>query len=1342
MGLEKRQALVVILAMFVVALGVFVVFRPGDQASAGVDLGDPHAWIEHGLDGELLQINATTGEVTARIEVAQPGQQFSAVPHGDGAVVLNTDANSISLVSGQLLSVTSTIPLELTGEQPAEADADELDTSEAPVEPTTPSVFGSPDPAGNVVVVTDEALLTIDPQTSTTTAIALPSRLHSIMQDSDGFVTALSGDFNQVQRLTDRGLSGLVDLADPVGNTGDQRSMVRAGDGVFVIDPSRLSVTEVLSDGSFGLPFCTTSAATGAVTGGSGESDEPIILAYNPTTSTLNVSRPGGGCGDINLGLIGEEFGAPVATGGIAFIPNWSSGRIVVVDIEDEAVVANFPFGSRGVPFDLDVVGSTVWANEPQGPFAAVVSADAITPVPKISTIVAGSNVDIDEQGDGSTLTGGSQDEGGLRILGETGDSVIAAGTDAPQADNGIGTGPEGGDVDVFGDDDQTIFIEPSAVGIAVDTPAPEPVAEPIPDTEPDPVIEDQEPVEDAAEEAPEVIETLIANFSVSSGSAAAGEVLRFTDTSTGSPTSWTWDFGDGTGAQEPNVEKAWPNDGIYVVALTVTNARGNQSTQLAEITVVPKTVLLAPAADFSFDRSTIEVGESVLLTSRTTGEVDLLEWDFGNGESSVGPTAKHTYDAAGTYTVTLTASNSAGQSSTSTKVNVVSGVEPPRAAIGNVPTSVVQGQFVTLTSASLNEPTRLTWDLGDGNAAAGKSVKHSWDLPGTYRVRLTAENSEGSDATFVDITVTKRISPPVSQFTQSTTEVGIGEVVTFTDLSLNNPTKLIWDFGDDTTARGETATKSWSTPGRYRVTLRATNDAGTNRTGVTITVLRPVDAPVANFTAGATFVATDTRVDFRDTSTQNPTGWSWNFGDTGVSSNPNTSHEWAKPGTYTVRLTVSNAGGSSTKEQQIVVKDAPSANFRWEIVEGTTVKFTDTSWDEPKTYAWDFGDGTTSTERSPTHTFPAGAFGVTLVVSNEAGSSAPKTLQVTTVAPPVARPVCTADANRLVCTGGTSARAVGFTWSAPGATANSTPNQPQTVLTFAEAGRYDVTLTVSDAQGVTNAQTIKGPRVTAGPPPPVARPVCEADGARLVCSGDTSARAVTFRWDAAEAVSNSTPNQPSTVFTFPGAGRYDVTLTVTDAAGAIDVKTIRAPRVANGQKPRVQGVEVVAVDGDLVRLRATFDRNPTQWAWVIDGAVLIEGGNTAEPLFRVPANGQYTGEVRATNAFGTDTDPFTFTANGIAAPVADFTWQVVEPGVVRFANTSTAQADATYEWRFAGNPEVLDGNPAGPAVRYRNAGGTFRAVLIVSDANGQNVSRQDVIVPPVEPPDEEAEDD
>jgi len=1242
MVVTKRRALAAASALLIVLVGLFLVFRPGDQASAGVDLGDPHAWVEHGLDGELLQINATTGDVTARVEVAEPGQSFTAVQHGDGAVVLNTDTNSVSLVSGRLLAVTDNFEIEDDDED--EVASDDVETP-GPVDRSDWQIFGSPAEAENVVVLSPERLLSIDPQSEAQTPIALPDPLRSAMQDESGGIVALSADADRILRLGPQGLDEFSTLADPVRDAQDLRSLVRAGDGIFVVDPSRLSVVELNSDGTFGLPFCTTSAVVGSVVGGSAQTGDPVIMAYNPTSSLLSVSEPGGGCFDVDVDvdLNSDSVGAPVAANGIAYIPNWGAGRIIVVNLDAERVVAVYPFGTPGVPFELEVVGSNVWANERQGPFAAVLDADSITPVSKLSTIVAGI-AQTNDEGEGSSLTPGDADAGNLRIIGDRGEEVVAsASADAPVGDGGT----RGGEPDVFETADEIEFDQPQAVGIEIDAlaiPEPEPIAEPDPDPEP------IEPGRDAEEPEQEPLGLLIANFTASSGEAVVGEVLRFTDSSSGSPTSWTWDFGDGDGGTLPFMEKSWTEAGLYVVTLTVTNVNGDQSVQAAEITIVPETVLLVPTADFSFDRDTIEEGDSIDFTSRTTGEVDLLEWDFGDGQSSVGPTATHTYDTAGSYTITLTASNAAGPSTTSTEITVLTGVEPPKAAIAPLPSKIVTGQFVTLTSASLNEPTRLAWDLGDGTRGAGGSLQHAWAAPGTYRVRLVAENSEGTDETFTDVTVVKRVDPPVSQFTQSATEVRIGEVVTFTNLSLNEPTRLIWDFADGTGANGQTATKSWTKPGNYRVTLRATNEAGTNRTGVTIKVLKPVDPPVASFNASTLQVRTDTRIDFQDTSSNNPTAWSWNFGDTGVSDNRNTAHEWAKPGTYTVRLTVSNEGGSASAEKQVIVKNPPSANFRWEIVEGTTVKFTDTSWDQPDAYSWDFGDGNTSTERSPTHTFAGGAFDVTLVVSNDIGSSNPKTQEVVTERAPVARLSCTARGPKLDCTGAESARARGFTWTAEG------------------------------------------------------------------------------------AIVNSTPNQETTTFTFPAAGRYTVTLRVTNAAGA-DAKSIRGPRVTNGQKPRVTAVAVESIDSDLVTLVATFDRGPTEWEWEVDGAELIGGGAGPNPTFRVPNNGRFTGTVKASNLFGTDTDNFAFVANGIVTEAA-FIWSNPRPGEIRFRNRSTATADAEYEWRFAGAPEILDDdNVGGPLVRYRDAGGTFRVVLIVTDVNGRSVYREDIVVPPVPPP-------
>lgn len=1300
LGLAKRRALPLILAIFFFALAVFVVFRPGDQASAGVDLGDPHAWIEHGIDGELLQINSVTGEVTARIAVAEPGQRFHAVPHADGAAVVNTDASSVSLVSGRLLSVTSSVPIEpITG---ASEDAD------APSESGV-RVFGSTDSAGDVVVLSNARVLSVDPQNSLVTPTFLPAPLPSAVQDESGRVVALSSDAESVVHLESDGLVEVADLAAPVGDTGDQRSLVRAGAGTFVVDPSRLSIAEILPDGTTGLPFCTTSAANGAITGGSAKDDEPTILAYNPTTSTLNVSSPNVGCRNVDVGVDGDNFGAPVATNGMAYLPNWSSGRIVVVDLEGGSVVANYPFGTRGVPFELEVFGSTVWANEPLGPFAAVIDGETITPISKISTIVAGAATAGEGGGEGESLASGDGDTSGLRIIGESGESVIASGGNGAQSGSGIGTGPEGGDD--FGGDNPGELLEPSAVGIEIDSPtvSPDPVGEP--------------------EQAPEVTETLIANFSASTGIAIEGEVLRFTDSSTGSPTSWTWDFGDGTGAQEPSVEKAWEREGIYLVSLTVTNASGDESTQLAEVTVVPKSVPIAPTADFSFDRSTIEVGESVMLIDRSAGEVDLLEWDFGDGDSGVGATVTHTYDKAGVYTVTLTASNGAGVSSTSTEVTVVSAVEAPRAAIAAISTSIVEGQFVTLKSASLNEPTRLSWDFGDGTKASGEFVSHAWGIPGTYRVRLTAENSEGSDSTFVDVVVSERVDQPVSQFTQSATEVMIGDVVTFTNLSLNEPTKLIWNFGDDTSARGETAKKSWSKPGRYRVTLRATNDAGTNRTGVTITVVKPVEAPVASFTSSSSAVAPNTEVNFTDATTGTVSSWTWNFGDGNLSAEQNPSHRWATPGTYNVTLTARNEGGSTVATRQIVVKEVPSANFRWEAVEGTTIKFTDTSWNDPRSWRWDFGDGTTSTDRSPTHTFASGTFTVSLVVSNEAGTSDATTQQVVAIEPPVARPVCVADGPRLRCTAEQSERFTGVTWEAEEAVTNSNPNGVETVFTFASSGRYDVRLRVANAAGATDEEVIRAPRVTRGRKPRVATVDVAAVEGRLVrLRADFDRDPTSWNWtvEGAELVEGG--DTPEPLFRVATSGDFEGVVKATNEWGT-DTDPFEFRAVL--QEPRVTDVVVAAVEGDLVRLKATFDRNPTSWEWSVDGAELVEGGTTSEPVFRIGQNGTFDGQATASNAFGSDTTAFSFSASPFTT-TASFTWTVIEPGVVQFQNTSEARNDAVVEWRFGGNPEVLNGDPGGPGVRYSNNGGTFRVVIVVEDVNGRSVYREDIVVPAV----------
>ena len=236
----------------------------------------------------------------------------------------------------------------------------------------------------------------------------------------------------------------------------------------------------------------------------------------------------------------------------------------------------------------------------------------------------------------------------------------------------------------------------------------------------------------------------------------------------------------------------------------------------------------------------------------------------------------------------------------------------------------------------------------------------------------------------------------PLADFTATPTAGEAPLTVNFTDQSTNSPISWAWDFNNDevTDSTLQNSTHTYSTSGTYTVKLTVANAGGSNSSTKTdyITVNTPV-IPVSNFTATPTSGDAPLTVQFTDTSANTPSSWLWDFGDGISSTEQNPIHNYTAGRKYTVKLTATNAAGSSTEEKvdYIAVIATPVADFKATPTTGTaplTVNFTDLSSNSPDSWLWDFGDGTNSTEQNPSHIYSIpGTYSVKLTVNGLGGS-------------------------------------------------------------------------------------------------------------------------------------------------------------------------------------------------------------------------------------------------------------------------------------------------------------------------------------------------------------------
>jgi PKD repeat protein len=491
----------------------------------------------------------------------------------------------------------------------------------------------------------------------------------------------------------------------------------------------------------------------------------------------------------------------------------------------------------------------------------------------------------------------------------------------------------------------------------------------------------------------------LKASFSCTPRYPIAGQAVQFTDASAGGPTSWSWDFGDGSTSTVQNPQHSYAAPGFRRITLTVINASGSKRASRT-IAVMPETT----AATFVFSPSTPGPGQTVQFADTTSGEPTSWRWDFGDGSTSTAKNPSHVYMAAASYTVSITANCSSGSRYGSRTLTVAS-ITLLSASFSFAPSSPVPGQAVQFTDVSTGNPTSWLWNFGDGSTSTAQNPSHIFAAAGSRTVTLTVSNATGSNTTTRTLTV---LEGPAASFSFSPNSPTVGQTVQFTDTSTGTPTSRQWNFGDGSTSTAQNPSHAFATAGSRTVTLTVANASGSSTTTRTVPVVVSLNAA---FTFSPISPTAGQAVHFTDTSTGSPSLWQWNFGDGSTSTAQNPSHSFVTAGNYTISLTVMNSSGQDEISQVITVAPASvlSAAFIFSptsLVAGQTVQFTDTSTGSPSEWAWDFGEGTTSAAQNPRYAFMSeGSYSVRLTVVNGSGSdSTNRTVRVgqsSTILPP-----------------------------------------------------------------------------------------------------------------------------------------------------------------------------------------------------------------------------------------------------------------------------------------------------------------------------------------------------
>lgn len=555
---------------------------------------------------------------------------------------------------------------------------------------------------------------------------------------------------------------------------------------------------------------------------------------------------------------------------------------------------------------------------------------------------------------------------------------------------------------------------------------------------------------------AQEVVQASFSNFDFEG---CVPVKIQFADNSTGGPTSWFWDFGDGHTSTLQNPSNTYTIPGRHRVKLVVKNAVSSDSTY-NDINIS------GAKADFTYTYTDICKTPTTFNFKVNSPRNDILyHWDFGDSQKSIFTSATNTYNDVGKYRVSLTTISPEGCQDSIIKVVQVGG----STIDFKVPALICENEYITIEDTSTPRPLSASWLVNNQVVQQNADdLTYKFTSPGTYTIQLNAnygscsntatkqiqvlkkpvasfslngklksctypdtvqfvnksanavsfkwyfgDNTTSTDANPIHIYQEGRFSPMLVAYNANgctdtlvqTDAVFLGGAVinsinlpdsgcaphpiTFVP-DLSAPDSIVsysWDFGDGGTDVGKQPSHTYSTPGRYKVSLTVNTITGCTTTLSIPNAVAVGTHSVPDFTADKTTVCGSERVAFLGTASGPVTSWRWNFNGVNGAVTQNTAYYFRDTGKQTVRLIVNNGGClDSVVKHDLIVVNPPVASFKaqFDCQNRSTVTFIDKSI-APQSWLWNFGDSTSSTEQNPpVHNYSnSGRYYVSLTSTN-----------------------------------------------------------------------------------------------------------------------------------------------------------------------------------------------------------------------------------------------------------------------------------------------------------------------------------------------------------------------